>query len=382
MNTESNKIINAGNVAKQLEILGLSQSVIAEKLGVTRQSVSNWMQGKKFPRPGVLLKLANLLKLSFDDIIIKKESLYEPVVAFRKKGSHRISPTYMEAAKDKGFLLEQLVPYLPYDRLSAPPTLISPELGYDYVQAAAAEVRKAIGKQNELKIDFMDLIDFFNRHHAVIIPVFWGDKSNHENALHIYLPRSRTTWIYLNLDSKIHDFKFWMAHELGHVKAPGLKNEEGEDFADFFAGALLVGQETAKTEYAFLKNISNKSLQLTRIKEKAEELTIAPLTMYYEINRYAEHTGQGKIDLEKNREIFKVNTVFCNPYKSLAEHLFDALPPNPADYIESARKYFDSPIFEALQTLIKGKKKTVGFLQAVLNLSPPDAHALYESLVA
>lgn len=45
-----------------------------------------------------MLKLANLLKLSFDDIIIKKEFFYEPVVAFRKKGSHRISPAYMEAA--------------------------------------------------------------------------------------------------------------------------------------------------------------------------------------------------------------------------------------------------------------------------------------------
>lgn len=233
MNTPSNKIINIGNITKQVEKLGLNQAAIAGKLGVTRESVSQWMQGKKFPRPAMLLKLSNLLQLSYNELVLKTAAEDEPVVAFRKKGNHRITPEYFEEAKDKGFLLEQLIPYLPYDYLSAPPVLIAPELKYEYIQAAAASIRKAIKKEIHDKIDFQDLIDFFNQHHSVIIPVFWGNKNNHENALHIYLPKSRTTWIYLNLDSKIHDFKFWMAHELGHVKAPGLKNEEAEDFADF-----------------------------------------------------------------------------------------------------------------------------------------------------
>jgi len=380
MDTSSNKRLNIKNVNAQLEALGLSQSNISEKLGVSRQCVSNWIQEKKFPRPGVLLKFAKLLELSFDEIIIKNNISQEPVVAFRKKGSHKISSEYIEDAKDKGFLLEQLIAYLPYDNLSAPPALIAPELDYDYIQAAAAEVRKAIEKEKDDKIDFMDLIDSFNRHHAAIIPVFWGNKSKHENALHIYLPQSRTTWIYLNLDSKIHDFKFWMAHELGHVKAPELRGEQSEDFADFFAGALLVNKKMAKQEYTVLKGLSNKQLQLARIKEKAEELTISPLTIYYEINRYAEHIKQPPIDLEKDRAIYKVNTSFCSHYKSLAEHLFDTLPPSAEAYIESARKYFESPFFEALKMLVTQKKKSVGVLQAILNLSPPDAHALYEGL--
>ncbi len=140
----------------------------------------------------------------------------------------------------------------------------------------------------------------------MIIPVFWGNKSNHENALHIYLPGSRTTWIYLNFDSKVHDFKFWMAHELGHVKAPGLENEAAEDFADLFAGALLINEEMAKYEYDALRRLGKKSHQLARIKDKAEELTISPLTIYYEINRYAEYTEQPMIDLEKNNAILNL----------------------------------------------------------------------------
>jgi len=37
----------------------------------------------------------------------------------------------------------------------------------------------------------------------------------------------------------IHDFKFWMAHELGHCLSPSLTGEDAEDFADGFVGALL-----------------------------------------------------------------------------------------------------------------------------------------------
>jgi len=380
MKTKPNKSLNIKKITSQLEILGLSQANIAEKLDVTRQSVSNWMQKKKFPRPGVLLKLAKILDLSFDEIVLKTDMSNEPVVAFRKKGRHKISTEYVEDAKDKGFLLEQLVPYLPYDKLSTPPVLIDPRLNYEYIQAAAKEARKAIGKENSPKIESKDLINFFNKYHAVIIPVFWGNKSNHENALHIYLPRSRTTWIYLNLDSKMHDFKFWMAHELGHVKAPCLENEVAEDFADLFAGALLVNQELAKQEYDALRRLAKKSHQLERIKDRAEELFLSPLTIYYEINRYAEYAEQPMIDLEKNKAIFKVNTAFCNQYKNVAEHLFDTLPPHAEEYITSAREYFESPFFEALKQLVLDQKKSIGFLQAILNLIPPDAHALYEGL--
>ena len=380
MKTISNKSLNIIKIKSQLDVLGLSQANIAEKLDVTRQSVSNWMQEKKFPRPGVLLKLAKILDLSFDEIVLKTDMSNEPVVAFRKKGRHKISTEYIEDAKDKGFLLEQLVPYLPYDKLSTPPVLIDPRLNYEYIQAAAKEARKAIGKENSPKIESKDLINFFNKYHAVIIPVFWGNKSNHENALHIYLPRSRTTWIYLNLDSKMHDFKFWMAHELGHVKAPCLENEVAEDFADLFAGALLVNQELAKQEYDALRRLAKKSHQLERIKDRAEELFLSPLTIYYEINRYAEYAEQPMIDLEKNKAIFKVNTAFCNQYKNVAEHLFDTLPPHAEEYITSAREYFESPFFEALKQLVLDQKKSIGFLQAILNLIPPDAHALYEGL--
>jgi hypothetical protein len=55
------------------------------------------------------------------------------------------------------------------------------------------------------------MIGKLNNFEVVLIPVFHGRREHHENAFHIFLPASKTTWIFLNLDSNLHDFKFWIA---------------------------------------------------------------------------------------------------------------------------------------------------------------------------
>ena len=101
-------------------------------------------------------------------------------------------------------------------------------------------IRAEIGLDAPDVLDFEHLIHRFRELLAVLIPVLWGARDRHENALHIHLPESATTWVYLNLDSEVHDFKFWMAHELAHVLAPRLRGDEGEDFADSLASAAAL----------------------------------------------------------------------------------------------------------------------------------------------
>lgn len=377
--TTTNKKLNLNSIESSLQTLGLTQTNVAKTLGASRQTVSQWLKGVKFPRPAKLLQLSKLLQLPFDDLIIKTNTSLEPIVAFRKKGHHKISDAYLEDAKDKGYLLQQLVDYLPFDNLSRPPSLINPQLDYNYIQQATNRVRQDINKTVWDEIRFEDLINFFIDHHAVIIPVFWGNVDHHQNALHVYLPASMTTWIYINLDSRIHDFKFWMAHELGHVKTPELRQDVSEDFADHFAAALLVGRDLAEEEYFTLTKMRNKGQQINRIKETAEELVVSPLTVYYEVNRFAEHTQKPKIDLESNNEIFRATTVFQKHYKSVAKYLFKNLPPSPRKYIAVAEEVFNTPFFNALKKM-ESSRKSVSFLQELLNLSPADTHSLHEEI--
>ncbi|MBW1706146.1 MAG: helix-turn-helix transcriptional regulator [Deltaproteobacteria bacterium] len=374
------KELNVKKIIEKLESMGLSQSKLASELGVSRQVVSKWMKSEKFPRPEKLLKLAHRLKLSFDEIVVRLPSEGEPVIAFRKKGTHKISDDYIEAAKYTGSLLEKLVPYLPFDNLSRPPSLIDPKLNYEYIHWITKEIRAAIGATGTSEISFQSLISFFNQHHAVIIPVFWGNKDQHENALHIYLPKTMTTWIYLNLDSKIHDFKFWMAHELGHIKSPDLKGDEAEDFADDFAGALLIDEDTAKREYIQMCRLRTIPKQINRLKETAENLVVSPITVYYEINKYARHINKSELDLEKNRAIYKATTVFNKQFNTVSQSLFKNKKPTASEYIACPGSLFQSPFFDALRSFLRENKKSAGFIQSVLNLPLADAQYLYEEL--
>jgi transcriptional regulator with XRE-family HTH domain len=362
------------------ERLGLTQTKLAGIVGVSREIVSQWMKGDKSPRPDKLLKLAMALGLTFNDIVLSPPSVNEPIVAFRKKGSHKITDQYLEEARDTGRVLANLVPYLPFDQFVKPRTLIHPRQEYAYIQNVAAKIREQIGKAPEDAIEFQELIDFFNKLNAVIIPVLWGNKDKHENALHIYLPESMTTWIYLNLDCHIHDFKFWMAHELGHVLAPELHEDEGEDFADAFAAALLVSREIASAEYPYLRRAKLISHQINHVKSVAQKLCVSPLTVYWEINKHAEENHLPKIDLEGHQEIHKATTNFNKGYKTVSECLFDERTPSPSQYIQSAAKHFNSPFFEALKTYLRENQKSSSFVQSVLRMSLLDARNIYEAL--
>lgn len=359
---------------------GHNQASIAKALDVSRETVSQWFKQEKYPRPDKLLKLARLLDLSFADLIIKLPDPSEPVVAFRKKGAHKITPQYVKHAKDMGRVLETLVPYLPFDDLAQPATLRKPTTDYEYVHRAARRIREEIGVHEGDEIHFEKLIDFFGKLHAVLVPVLWAHKDKHENALHIHLPESLTTWIYLNLDCRLHDFKFWMAHELGHVLAPQLQADEGEDFAEAFAGALLIPEKLVANEYKALHRMSNIGQQINHIKDTAARLVVSPLTVYLEINKYAEFAGFARIDLDSDNEIHKATINFNKAYKPVSEILFGTKEPPASRYIACAREDFNSPFFQILRTYLKTHRKSATFVQSILNIPFLDAQNVYEEL--
>ena len=58
-----------GQIRKYRDALGLSQEELAGKIFVTRQSVSNWENGKTYPDLQSLLRLGELFGLSLDELI-------------------------------------------------------------------------------------------------------------------------------------------------------------------------------------------------------------------------------------------------------------------------------------------------------------------------
>lgn len=371
------KTIHTESVKTALSNLGWTQSHLAEEVGVTAQSVTNWMKGVDFPRPDKLLKLAMKLGLSFDQLVL--QSARQPIVAFRKKGGSITTDLHLLNAASMGALLKPLVKYLPASK-ALRTQIQSPSLEYDKLQAAASDVRAKIGIGAQAVLQYMQLITEFNDNGAIIIPVMWGSKQNHGNALHILLPEENTTFIYLNLDTHLEDFKFWMAHELAHVYTPELAGEDkGEDYADAFAGALLFPKDIAQIAYTMCASAGSKSGEISVLRKYAHEYEISLYSVFCEVVKYAAAAKLRPLIVGSK----DIHTVRNMTRGSLVSHaLFNPEAPNPASYIAASRSVFNSSFFASLQLMLKDLGTGAGYVQQLLDISIKDATAIHNELVS
>lgn len=369
------KIIASAKVKQALQAKGWSQKVLASELGVTGQAVTNWLKGTDFPRPDKLLKLAMALELGFNELV-EVVGRTQPIIAFRKKGSAKTTDAHVQKAQAMGQLLKTLVPFLPELpalRLQLP----NPSTDYEALQILISQVRERLGLGAQAVLSYEHLLKEFESNGAVIVPTLWGEKLNHKNALHILLPDENVTFVYLNLDTRQEDFKFWMAHELAHVFTTELAGKDaGEDFADAFAGALLFPKAQAQLAYERLAG-HNKTQQLALLKQLAVETDISLFSVFTEINRYAE--AQSLPLLKPHAaEIHAVRNL--KPGMLVSESLFKPMPPEPLAYIAAAENVFRSTFFTAIKRYLGQHGTGPGYLQQIMDIPMQDAHALHAEL--
>lgn len=374
--------LNTPTIQEAADSKGLNQTAIASALGVTRASVSKWFTGKSFPRPAELLKLGRLLSLGHKDLVERITPREEPLVAFRKRGSCKTTDEHVERARDMGRFLKPLLPYLDVDRFIGPPSLKSPSCEYRYVQDLAARIRRDVNIAENSAFEFTNLIQLFHDHQAVIVPTLWGRKTRHENAIHIHLPESQTTWIYLNLDVEVHDFKFWMAHELGHVLTIDLlrenKIDEAEDFADAFAGALLFPEPLAKAAYAEYKLARTEPAKLKVLGKWAEEHTISPFSVYKEIGKFAKAAGLPFSSIEDGVLHASIAS-FNKRYATLGESFFDGKLPTADHFMRIVQDAFGTKVYSALSQYVREKEPGAGAIATILGVNRMDARGYLEA---
>lgn len=369
------KVIHSANIKTALQARGWTQKDLAAQLGVTGQAITNWMKGTDFPRPDKLLKLATTLKLGFADLVQMPQA-EQPVVAFRKKGGAKTTDEHISKAMAMGALLKGLVPFLPtlpQLRRQVP----NPSTAYAALQAVVAQVRSTLGLASGAVLHYEALLSEFVDNGAVVVPVMWGTQKNHKNALHILLPQERATFILLNLDTHLEDFKFWMAHELAHVYTPELAGkEEGEDFADAFAGALLFPMELARTVYEQVSG-HNKTHESRVLQEFAAEHGISLFSVFEETNRFARAHGLSPL----KHEAVEVHAMRnAQRGRLVSELLFAPLPPEPSVFIAAAERQFKSPFFQAMRRMATQQGTGPGYLQQVMDIPMQDAVALHKEL--
>lgn len=372
-----NRMICSESIKISLAAKGWDQKTLAEAVGVSAQAVTNWIKGIDFPRPAVLLRLSTVLALSFDQLV-SSDPADQPVVAFRKKAGSKTTNDHRLRAKAFGALLRPLVNYLP-ERKELRTQIPLPSVDYDRLQSAVSAVRAKLGIGHEAVLSYEHLIGEFEANDAVIIPVMSGKKQVHENALHILLPKEGVTFIYLNLDTHLEDFKFWMAHELAHVYTPELAGtEEGEDFADAFAGALLFPQELAQRAYASACKKNAVREIVNSLMGYAHEHSISLYSVYCEVDKQAQRAGLPPLKVAE-KDIHAIR----NHHRGhlVSELLFMPTPPEPAMYIAATRNVFKSHFFSALQHMLRERGTGAGYVQQVLDVSLIDAQSIHAELM-
>jgi len=369
------RILRVEAITQRLQDRGWTQAQLAGAVGVSNQTVTNWLAGS-FPRPRALLKLAVTLGLPIDKLVETRD-VAEPVVAFRKKAGTRTTDQHINKARGIGYLLKPLVSMLPETRQLR--TLItSPSCDYGQLRKAVEQTRSELGIGQHAVLSYNHLIGQFKKNAAILVPVLWGDKGNHENALHIRLPDEDVTFVFLNLDVKIEDFKFWMAHELAHVYTPELAGtEQGEDFADAFAGALLFPHECAEAAYREACGQS-KSAMISVLSRYAHEHEVSLNTVYQQVKRFADQAGAQRLAID-DKTIHRVrNSVRA---QTVSEALFDPLPPEASNYISAASSVFLSDFFVALGRMVKERGVGAGYIQQVLDVPLKDSMSIHGALV-
>jgi len=362
--------------------LGLSQEGLGDLCGVSKQAVSNWLSGESIPRPKKLKALCDALEVSLQALTTGAEdALPVPVVAYRTRRNSPASDETLNKAIELAEHLRALVPFVQTDTLFSPPVLQAPSLDDAYVRRATTETRKRIGVSPVAPLSRDQLIGLHRSFGSILAPVLWGEERvGHENALSVYLPDSKTSWVVLSLNARIDDFNYWLAHELGHCYTlHELHGEDGESFAERFAQELLFPHSAALDA---LESVLGSPNRMERARFYAEAYDISIVTVIRQIDRVARARGLPVTGLETpefwvewNRNRSSIPTI--------GHSIFGTEKPDVATYVTDSERIFGTAFFRVLaQWQLSEGGRSPSFIATVMNIGLDDAVELSHYLQA
>lgn len=375
--------LNCDLVRQAAEKAGFTYTRLAQQVGVSTESVSKWMRGDALPRPGKALKLGRTLGLTYEQMFGVRDASTTPQVAFRLTRNQKASAAHLERAEELGRMYELLVPSLPFSAFVAPAQLKNPTTDRDYLEALCQQVRREMGIEPDAPVPLRELFAYLSEKlQAVIVPVFWSHRaSDAELAAHIYSQRTRTTWIPFNLDTKVWDARFWVAHELAHAYTYDTfdNREEGEAFADAFAGTLVMPEAVARQAYEKMRASRSNQTRRQLAIAFARQMHISPICVAKQVDRYAAERNLPPVAIE-SQQLYGAIESLRKAEPSLANELFPLGPPNVSQLREVAATYFKTPFFDALSKYLKSSGGSPAFVQGLLDCPLADAKALNSEL--
>jgi hypothetical protein len=307
-------------------------------------------------------------------LLDESEAVPQPVVAFRTRRNRAPSNDDLGHAIVLGEHLRELLPYVDAEfRIFSPSALTNPTADSAYIRAAALKLRHGLGLADTDPTTLSHLLLLHRQAGSLLVPVLWGgEKVGHENALSVYLPESKASWVLFNLNCKIDDFKYWLAHELGHCYTlHALRDEPGEDFSEEFARALLCPNAMEEQCWKRVHQSSAKQKEAFAI---ASELEMSVITVVNGIESYAKRAGVAGAGVGKFLMARWNSTRHAMP--SVAQKLFGTEAPDTRTYVAACEDQFRTPVFRAIARWQEANGKSPSFVASALNIGLADAKAI------
>ena len=374
-------MLNITAIEGAMRKLGMSGTALAEACQVSKEATSNWLKGESIPRPSKLTKLSEVLGIPVDSLlnVIQPPA---PVFAYRTKLNKPVTGQLRDAAEEQARHLEQLLSFVEDRPDFEPPLLRDPSLDADRIRHVSTRARATLGLSNTDVLSNENLERLFHIFGAILVPVIWGlNKERHENALTVYLPESKTSWVVFNLGCRKDDYKYWLAHEYGHcLTMHALSEEDGEAFAEKFAQQLVFPDEVA---HECLETVRSGKDGDIAIKKYSNKYGVSVITVLRAVDRLSEQLYGKKTGMDTRGFYMSWSRGRAN-VQTMTQLVFGSDTPSQEVYVAKAEKAYNTPIFTAIRRFqeVEGGRNPA-FIASVLNIGIGDAislsHTLWES---
>lgn len=338
-------MLNINLIETAMRHLGLNGTTLADACSVSKEATSNWLKGESVPRPSKLVKLAEVLQLPVEKLLAVEERP-APLFAYRTQKNRPVTGEARDAALEMARHFEQLLPYVEDRSEFEPPLMRTPSLEDERIRSAAIAVRTSLRLSHTEVLTDEALEGLFTTFGAFMVPVLWGvDKEEHENALTVYLPESKTSWVVLNLGCKQDDYKYWLAHEYGHcLTLHGLSEADGEVFAETFAQHMVFPLEVA---HECLEALRKSSERMLTAQQYATRYGISIVTVLKAVEKLSKQLYGAEMGL-LSEGFWTTWNATRNRVPSMMQRIFNTDTPSTEEYIAKSEADYKTPVFKAL----------------------------------
>lgn len=364
-------MLNVELIKSAMTRLGLTGAALAESCHVSKEAVSNWLNGESIPRPSKLSALATAVAVAVEELFVPDPSEPpEPVVAFRMRNNRAPTPEAQEAGEEVGRHLRQLLPFM--GTQFAPRHIVDPKVDEALIEHTAKAVREQLGLGPTEAVTHGHLLSLLKDFGAVLLPVYWGgDKVGHENAMSVYLPDTKVSWVLFNMGCRLDDFSYWLAHEFGHcLTLHALTGQAGEDFAELFAQTLLFPKELAKEALDDIRAADNPT---ERVYWYAGTYGVSVVAVVKQVDKAALAAKESVTGLATPGFFAKWKRD-GKTARTASDEMFGMPKPAMKDLIAKGEQVFGTKAFRALARWQKSEGgRSPSFVAAALNLKLGDA---------